>query len=160
MWSFKRRQVLALPLALAACGFEPVYGPGSAASTLENRLLTSEPRTRDAYLLNQRIEERFGRATDPAYRLSVILDVTEDGLAINTDGDIERYNVIGKAKFRLQDMATDAEIISGEASNFTGYSATGSTVTTLAAQRDARKRLMTILADQITIRLQALPDLK
>lgn len=160
MWSFNRRQVLALPLALAACGFEPVYGPGSAASTLENRLLTSEPRTRDAYLLNQRIEERFGRATDPAYRLSVILDVTEDGLAIDTDGNIDRFNVIGKARFILRDMATDAEIISGEASNFTGYSATGSTVSTLAAQRDARKRLMTILADQITIRLQALPDLK
>lgn len=160
MWLFKRRWVLALPLALAACGFEPVYGTGSAALSLQGKLLTTEPRTRDAYLLNQRIEERFGRATDPTYRLIVSLNVTEDGLAINTDGDIERYNVIGKAKFRLLDMATDAEIMAGESSNFTGYSATGSTVTTLAAQRDARARLMTILADQITMRLQTLTDLE
>lgn len=160
MWLFKRRWVLSLPLALAACGFEPVYGTGTTATVLQNRLLTSEPRTRDAYLLNQRIEERFGRANDPTYGLSVTLNVTEDGLAINTDGDIERYNVIGKASYILRNLETDAEIMSGEASNFTGYSATGSTVSTLAAQKDARARLMTILADQITIRLQTLPDLE
>lgn len=160
MWSFKRRWVLSLPLALAACGFEPVYGTGAAASDLQNKLLTSEPRTRNAYLLNQRLEERFGRATNPVYGLSVSIVVTEDGLAINTDNDIERYNVIGKATYVLRNLETDAEIMSGETTNFTGYSATGSTVTTLAAQRDARKRLMVILADQIAIRLQTIASLE
>ena len=44
-------------------------------------------------------------------------------------------------------------VASGNVQNFTGYSATGSTVETLAGERDAQRRLMTILADQITIEL-------
>ena len=39
--------------------------------------------------------------------------------------------------------------------NFVGYSATGTTVATLAAKRDATERLMTILADEIVLQLQA-----
>jgi LPS-assembly lipoprotein len=41
----------------------------------------------------------------------------------------------------------------GRVSDFTGFSATGSTVATLAAERDATARLMVILADQIVDRL-------
>ena len=47
----------------------------------------------------------------------------------------------------------------GEVENFTAYSTTGSTVETLAAERDARERLMMILASQITARLYAQADL-
>ena len=48
---------------------------------------------------------------------------------------------------------------SGSETNFTGYSATGSTVETLAGERDAFERLMRILADQIAARLLATADL-
>jgi LPS-assembly lipoprotein len=47
-------------------------------------------------------------------------------------------------------------VTSGSVDNFTGYSATGTTVATLAAERDAQERLMTILADQIVTRLLTL----
>ena len=49
---------------------------------------------------------------------------------------------------------------SGTVQSFTSYSATGSTIATLAAQRDARARLMQILADQIAQRLAAEPGLR
>jgi LPS-assembly lipoprotein len=39
--------------------------------------------------------------------------------------------------------------------NFTGYSATGTTVATQASKQDAEKRLMVILAEQIITRLYA-----
>jgi len=40
----RRRFLLALPLlALAACGFEPVYGPGGAGTALQNRVLVDAP---------------------------------------------------------------------------------------------------------------------
>jgi len=159
MWLSNRRWVLLAPLALVACGFTPVYGPNGATTAIHNRILVDEPQTRSAYLLTQRIEERLGRTSTPDFGLSLVLNVTEDGLAINTDGDTERYNVIGKATYVLRDLASDSEILRGETSNFTGYSATGSTVTTLAAQRDAHARLMTILADQIILRLQSDPAL-
>jgi LPS-assembly lipoprotein len=44
-------------------------------------------------------------------------------------------------------------VISGSVDNFTSYSATGTTVATLAAERDAQERLMIQLADQIFVRL-------
>ena len=50
-------------------------------------------------------------------------------------------------------------VASGSETNFTGYSATSSTVETLAGERDAYKRLMRILADQISARLLASADL-
>ena len=46
-------------------------------------------------------------------------------------------------------------LLSGNVDSFTGYSATGTTVATRAAERDAYERLMTILADQIVTRLEA-----
>ncbi|MBL3565900.1 hypothetical protein JMM59_12930, partial [Rhodovulum sulfidophilum] len=44
---------------------------------------------------------------------------------------------------------------SGEVDSFTAYSATGSTVATRTAERDAYRRLMVILADEMVTRLLA-----
>ena len=43
----------------------------------------------------------------------------------------------------------------GTVSNFTSYSATGSTVAGLAARQDAARRLMVVLADQVVARMLA-----
>lgn len=145
---------VALCLFLAACGFQPVYGPGSTASALQNRVLVDEQKTRDGFLLVRQLEERIGPATDAAYALGLTIDVTQEGLAIDADGNILRYNVIGAAEYALRDNATGQILTSGKVDSFTGYSATGTFVATLAAEDDARERLMTMLADRIVIRLQ------
>ena len=44
-------------------------------------------------------------------------------------------------------------LIVGRTDSFTSYSATGSTAATQAAERDARRRLMVILADRVIDRL-------
>lgn len=150
-----RRALMALPLALAACGFTPVYGPGGTGSKLQDQVLVDEPGTVEGYLLTRHIETRLGRGGSPRYALALAIATQEDGLAINALGDIERYNLLGAVDYVLRDTASGAVITSGRVDNFTGYSATGSTVATLAAERDARKRLMTILGDQIIARLFA-----
>ena len=57
--------------------------------------------------------------------------------------------------FTLTETATGVIVTSGKVNNFVGYSATGTTVATLAAEEDAQERLMNILADQIVRRLYA-----
>ncbi len=141
-----------LPL-LAACGFTPVYGVDGTGTKLQNRVLVDEPLTREGYVLTRQIERRLGRAAGPAYALSVTIKTTEESLAIDVDGDIERYNLVGTADYVLLDKASGAIVASGQVQNFTGYSATGTTVATLAAQRDAADRLMIILADKIVSEL-------
>jgi LPS-assembly lipoprotein len=147
-----------LPL-VAACGFTPVYGPNGAGNALQNNLLVDEPDTRQGYFLTRQIEDRLGRAANPAYGLAVKLTTSEEALGIDGDGDIARYNILGTADYVLRDLGTGAIVSSGKVNAFTGYSTTGTTVASLSAQRDATQRLMTQLADQIVTRLYASPDL-
>lgn len=150
---FNRRALLCLPLVLAACGFTPVYGTGEAGSTLQNRIEVTERDNLDGYLVTRRLEERLGRATAPSYKLTVKVTARREGLAVNSESNINRFNLIGEADYVLVDIETGQIVTSGVVDNFTGSSASGTTVATLAAERDARERLMTLLADQIVVRL-------
>lgn len=146
---------LLLLLGLGACGFEPVYGPNGAGTLLQNRVLVDKPDDRTGFLLVQRLEERLGRAGDPAYRLAVDLAVREEARAIDREGDIRRFHLIGSAAYTLSEARTESVIRTETVTGFVGYSATGTSLATLAARRDALERLMTILADQIVLELQA-----
>ncbi|MEO0502789.1 MAG: LPS assembly lipoprotein LptE [Pseudomonadota bacterium] len=146
---------LFLCLSLAACGFTPVYGPGGAGSELQNRVLVDPPVDREGFLLVRQLEDRLGRTGDAAYRLSVNLTLAQENRAIDPDGDIRRFHLIGTATYELRDAATGDIVRADAVDDFVGYSATGTTVATLAARRDAQERLMTILADQIVLQLQA-----
>ena len=62
---------------------------------------------------------------------------------------ITRYNVTGHVDYTLRLAADDSVLISGTVQNFTSYSASGTVVSTAAAERDAYVRLMRLLADEI-----------
>lgn len=152
----RRTSLLGLLAALgvvAGCGFEPVLGTNGQASALRGAVLMDEPATRQLFQLNEQIELRLGRATTPRYGLAVDLTVTQNGLAISGSNDITRFNVLGKAKFVLRDLATGAPVISDSVDTFTAYSASEQPVATLAAERAATQRLMTALADKIVSQL-------
>ena len=150
-----RRLILLAPLALAACGFQPVYGPGGNGIALQNRVLVVKPDERYGYFLTREIEERLGRASAPAYGLALTITTKEEGLATDLEGNTRRFNLVGSVDYALRDLATGQIVTSGKVENFTGYSATGTTVATLAGEQDAQVRLMTILANQIVTRLSA-----
>lgn len=145
-------------LLITACGFTPVYSPDGAGTALQDRVLVDAPGDINAYLLTQSIEERLGRGGDARFGLKVDIAVRETGIAINPQGDTDRYDVLGIAKYVLRDLRSGDQVVAGTVNNFTSYSATGNSAATLAAERDARERLMIILADQIVTRLIATAD--
>ncbi|KUF11075.1 LPS assembly lipoprotein LptE [Pseudoponticoccus marisrubri] len=150
MWLSDRRTLLLAALALGACGFTPVYGPQGSGGTLVDSVLLPEPGRPESYLFNRRFEERLGRAPATApYRLTLQLQTTEQGIGSTSAGSTTRFRVIGRAFYTLTDTATEAVLAEGRTNAFTGYSTTGSTVATLAAERDATERLMVLLADQV-----------
>ncbi len=152
----KRRLLLVLPvLLLAACGFQPVYGPGGTGTALKNSVQVDAPDDAFTYTLVREIETRLGRPNAPRYALALAVATHEEGLAIDAADNTTRYNLIGSADFALRNLGSGQIETSGKVENFTGYSATGSTVATLAAERDAQIRLMTMMADQIVTRLYA-----
>lgn len=159
-----RTLLLALPLLAAACGFSPVYAPGGTGAALHGQIAVQSPEgirgasSTDAYFLVQNLEQRLGRGGS-AYQLDLTLRTSEEGQAITADNAITRYSVTGTAEFSLTRQSDGRTVASGTVRNFTGYSATGSTVETLAGERDAHERLMVILADQITAQILATADL-
>ena len=153
--SDRRTFLIGSAALLAGCGFTPAYGPSGPASRLQNAILVDEPKGRAAYLLTRHIEERLGRGAPPRYGLSYAISTGQEAIAISGNNVTTRYNYLGTVTYALRDMQTGAVLLSGKAESFTGYSASGSTVATQAARRDAEARLMTILADQVINRLTA-----
>ncbi len=156
---YSRRFLFFLPLALAACGFTPVYAPGGTASALRGNVLVAAPQTVDSYALVQNLEERLGRSSNPDYKLDLALSIWAQGQAVTASNATTRYSLIGQVNYTLTNISTGVVASTGLVDNFTGYSATGTTVETLSSERDARARLMVILADQITTQLYSLADL-
>lgn len=150
MSSFNRRFLLLTLPALAACGFEPVYGTGGSAEGLRGSIAVDAPTTKNSFDLVAHLEERLGRPQAAKYGLGVTLNVSEEGLAISGTNDITRYNVLGNAVYVLRDLVTGEQVYKGTVNTFTAYSASTQPVSTLAAERDAQSRLMTALADKIT----------
>ncbi|MEM9811604.1 MAG: hypothetical protein AAF913_02955 [Pseudomonadota bacterium] len=153
MW-WSRRALLA-PLALAACGFEPLYAPGSAAASLEGRIVLGEPEGRFGFLLRDRLETRFGAPEAPLYRLIVVTRLSEEDSAILTETAISRINLSGRSSFSVTRLDGPEELIGGEVRAFTSYNTTASPFAADVAGQEAERRLAISLADQIVLRLTA-----
>ncbi len=152
-----RRGMIALvgALALSACGFTPVFGPGGQAEGLRGEILVADPGDRKAFVFVARMEDRLGLPEAAPYLLDYTISVREDGVGITTERATTRYNVLGRIDYTLKDRVTDAELAKGKVENFTGYSATGSIIGEISATEDAYERLMVILADQLVTELIA-----
>ena len=159
MWpeAISRRALLAAPLILAACGFAPVYAPGGVGPALRDRVTVEAPDTENGFRLRARLEDRLGWAEAPTLRLTVDPAIEEVSAAVTPDGAITRYNLEGRTPWRLMAADSGAVLAQGEATGFTGYSATGTIVATRSAEEDARERLMVLLADDVVMRLVLLP---
>lgn len=157
MSSFSRRAFSLGSAALmpAGCGFAPAYGPVGAATRLQGSILVDEPQDRLAYVFTRQFEERMGRANPADYGLSYSILIDEQAIAISSNNVITRYNVIGTITYALRDMESEKVLSSGKVDSFTSYSASGTTVATQAARRDAEERLIVILTDKLITRLTA-----
>lgn len=158
MWSrdLIRLGGAALILALVAgCTLRPAYAPGGSAAGLQGAVAAQAPSDADDFHFVARLSERLG--PEQAARFDLFYDITVAvvGQAITPDEVTTRYSLNGSADYRLVDQGSGAVVAQGRVSNFTSYSATGTTVATLTAEGDARKRLMRMLADQVVTRLLA-----
>ena len=151
-----RRMAAILTLAaLAACGFEPALEPGDPPGI--GVLIDPEPpRTEAEFFYRARLLDRIGPAEGAALTLAYEVDTDEVRQAITPDRVTERFLINGRVRWELSDAT--GVIAKGDAIGDSSYSSTGSTVATAAAERDAERRLMALLADRtLTAVLAALP---
>ena len=153
MSSFSRRAILLAPFALAACGFTPIYGRGSAAEAIKGKIALGTVSDRLSFEFYEQLENRLGRAEAPLFQLDVSLEVSSKGLAITQDNAVTRYNLTGEANFSLTRIASGAVVLEDKLRAFTAYSATATAYATFISERDANRRLAVSLADQIALRI-------
>lgn len=162
MWSSRRNVLLggvALAGALAGCGFTPVHGPGGSAEGLRGSVRVDAPDTREGFAFVEQMEQRLGRSSAPRYDLSYTIETEEQGLAITGSNFVTRFNVEGVIRYAVRPVGAKDPVTEGVVTAFTSYSASGSTISTLASERDAQARLMVILADRLVARLLVDPAL-
>ncbi len=156
MLLFERRAVLfglaALPIA--ACGFQPVYRQGSAATALAGNIIVDLIDSREGFELLERLETHLGSARPSAeYGLAIDLEITEESLSIGTTGVVSRQNVLGAANISVRSMATGDVLFAERVEITTAYSVTSATAATAAAKRGAYQQVALALADKINLRL-------
>lgn len=159
MWSpdrLTRRALLLGVMAVAACGLQPVYGPGGTGTRLQGQVRPRDPKTYEDFAFNRRLAERLGPDGDAALDLDYQISIGVVAQAITPDEVTTRYSLNGTADFVLRDPAGGV-VTQGRVSSFTSYSTTGTTIATLSAEGDARQRLASMLADQVVTRLLMAP---
>lgn len=153
-----RRSFMLATLSLqAACTLTPVYGPSGPGTRLYGKLRPRDPLDFQDFEFNRHIATRLGPDGEALYDLDYQMNIGVVPQAITPDEVTTRYSLNGTADFALKDRAGHV-LISGNVSGFTSYSTTGTTIATLTAEVDARKRLSVILADQVVTRLLAAAD--
>ena len=150
-----RRAALMGFLALAGCGFAPIYGAGNG---LREQIAFESNDSVIGFRTNERLETRLGISTSPRYVLKSDISTSQRAATITEVGDTARLNIIGTADWVLTDAGTGARVASGAVEGFTSYSASSSTIATQSTRDDAEARLGVILADLIVSRLLTLPQ--
>jgi LPS-assembly lipoprotein len=153
-----RRLILGIGLlALAACGFRPLYGEGEPAAAMGGHVDVALIEGAPGFAMRERLTQRLGPAVAPTHRLETTLTLNRTGVALTQENVTTRYDVSGLATYRLVPVAGGPPVASGSVATVTGYSvpaeAASSAFANRAAERDAEERLAVTLADQIVERL-------
>jgi LPS-assembly lipoprotein len=150
--------LLAAALALAGCGFQPLYGEsptGPVDETFADIQIGVIP-DRSGQILRNFLIQRLnpgGRPADPAYFLSVNLRELQQRLAITQEAVAERANLLVTANYWLRDVESDEVVFQGGQTVITSFSILRDEVATLSAEQDARQRALRELSDTIRLRL-------
>jgi len=150
MWLSDRRTFLAAGGAiLAGCTLQPANQLQSVDDILTSITLET-PRDRRSFYFRNALEDRLSTSTpSPKYGLSYQLSTSTTRSAIAPDGQSLRQQVEGSVTFMLSQLSDNAVIYTQNRRAFVGYSTNGSSAATQAASRDAERRLMRQLADQV-----------
>ncbi len=152
-WSRRRALGIVAGLLASACGFTPVYGPGGPGGTLDGAVRLQTPQNVNGFTVRQRLQDRLGPPQSPRFTLQVQIQTSSERVGITRAQSTNRFNLLGVARYDLRSFPDNARVTRGEVSSFIGYGASGTPLATQAAERDAFRRLMVVLADGIVERL-------
>ena len=158
----KRATTIIVTMLLGGCGFHPLYGGMNSdmREKLSSIYVEPMPERLGYELRNTMIDllDGPGTASGAAYRLKLALSQTTQGIALQNDATITRYNDTLTVTYELSDMAGHV-VTKGTETGLSAYNVlpTGPNIPlspqanygTLAAQQDADKRAAQDIAQRI-----------
>ncbi len=142
-----------LAASLSACGFHPMY---SSALGPELAGIYVEPiAERDGYELRNELIDLLhsdGEVAGKPYHLTVTLSETSQGVALQNDATITRYNDTLDARYVLTDAKGNV-LTEGTQKDLSAYNVADSPYATEVAQQDSSKRAAQDLAERIHLDL-------
>ena len=156
----KRAATLSIALLLGGCGFHPLYAGlnGGMDATLSSIYVEPMPERLGYELRNTMIDllDGPGTASGASYRLKLALSENTQGIALQNDATITRYNDTLTVTYELTDMAGHV-VTKGIETGLSAYnvlpSSSNANYGTLAAQQDADKRAAEDIAERVRMDL-------
>ena len=148
-------------LILAACGFQPLYGGGQGV--MDGAVMADMAAVRIApisdrvgQIVRNDLLDRlnpFGQPASPQYSLFVALEEAKEGLAIQIDDTVTRFNLTLTANYSLNEAATGVVLASGSVRATAAYNVLRSDFANVIAERDAQRRAARVVSDELKTRL-------
>ena len=133
-----------------------MYGGGKVGPELAS--IYVEPLAeRDGYELRNQLIDLLGsdgRQAGKTYTLKLTLNELSNGVALQNDATITRYNDTLTASYVLTD-AQGKQVTSGSQTSLAAYNVSNAPYSTLAVQQDSDRRAADDLADRIRMDLGA-----
>ena len=142
-------------LMLAGCGFRPLYGDVRLSPKLAAIFVDPIEEPAGFELRNSLIDllRSDGEQAGKAYRLAITLTDTNQGVALQNDATITRYNDTVTANYVLTD-AKGEELRRGSLTSLSSYNVAQSPYATQVARQDADKRAAQDLAERLSLELE------
>jgi LPS-assembly lipoprotein len=146
-------------LALGGCGFRPLYAVGTTPEGMnayfEQVLVEPIPGRQGVHLRNQLLDAftPSGTPSNAAYRLGIKLTDVKEGLAIQENTQITRYNYTLTANYELRDAVSGEVLDRGTTRAIAAYNVVDSQFGTQSAERDAQERAAREAGEEIRLQL-------
>lgn len=158
---FDRRLLLLSFASFGGCGFRPLYGGGTGAGpgSLLGKVRIVAGRGELPFRLREALIKNMRPASASApLTLTVEAKVTRDGLLIEDDDEITRFNLTLNVDYTLRKAGQPAVLYQNDARSIAAFNATDSQYATLVSEREVQARAADDVADKITRRLAAAYD--
>ena len=148
-------------LALAGCGFQPLYGPTASGSRLSEVMssveITPIPGRVGQRLRNELIFDNTGgnTAAPSPYRLDIVVKESVSNQNIRLSGDATAQTYQLNATFKLVNLADGKVMLEGAATSRAAFERFQQIYSNVRARYDAENRAATTVAESIKVRLAA-----
>lgn len=145
-------------LALSACGFQPLYGTASPSKhAVEFVYIQIAPiKDRTGQQLQTELTRRLhasGRVRNHRYRLVTTLNESTSSLAVRKSALATRANLRMSAGYKLTRIFDGRPLFSTSTQVTVSYNILDSEFGTLMAEKDARRRAVKSLSEDMQVRL-------